>query len=718
MTVVKNTGGALMKRWLCAALAVALVFTSSCALAERAQVQTPGGWLNMRAKPDTKAAPLKRVPNHAVVTFLEQTDDTWSHISYQGVDGYVQTAFLNLTKTAEGKEIYPDGNGTVYVRKTASGNGEIIAALPLRQPLTILKVDDEWTQVSCTDTEGKKITGYILTDRIDEQYTTPQTQVLFLKEMGITRSKQTLYEHPSKSSQTVATLPKGQPVQVWYIDGDWCQVEVDFITSGYLPTSAVTLTGEDDWETENHLLSYTATYYLCTVPSGSLPVYAEPTGKLDADLRMTIPVDPDEKLPVVQHAYQSHGAAWAQVICNGEVHWTPTSSISVSDETDTMYYERAVPRFTRGTVYAGENGTRLYAAGSRFSKVLATIPAGTELDGDLRDSCISVNYKGQHGYVFYDEVICGLAQYVASEDNWCFWEHMDAPAPTPAPVPTPLPDESNHISAAEARSLADAALKKAYQAKNTDKMQVNSDKVLSKRGSTDPVYEFAYFQNGKYMYNVLINAVSGKTEFTADYTGFGQTLSYATEKPKKSTAVDGEISAAKARSLADQKLLSTYGGFDNHSYKVVNERFENMKGYSEPVFRINYWAGEEFAYTCVVSARKGTVLYHTDMWDSANTELDWSTPTPAPVYESTVDIGKEKALSLAKAALAGKYPDFDAGAITRTDCTLHTDQGHLELPYYYITFFVTPSEFYSCAVHAYTGKILETFGMLPGEGNG
>lgn len=707
-----------MKRLICLLLSILLLFSATFALAEHAKVQTPGGWLNMRAKPSTKSAPLEQIPNHATVTYLGQTDDTWSQITYKGVTGYVQTRFLNLTKTAEGKELYPDGNGAVYVRKTASDHGQILAALSTKQPLTILKVEDEWTKVSCTDPDGKEITGYIRTERIDDQYTEPQQSTKYYNVTGYTTNQQKLYEMPSNTSEKSVTMPKGTEVKVLYTEGSWCKVEVDGIYFGFVPASSIQITGDSLKEPNNPLISYYATYYLCTVPSGSLPTYVEPTGDLKGNLRETLTIPEGEKLPVVQKAYQSHGQSWAQVIWKGHVYWTPTSSISVSKETGTMYYTKPIDNFTGATVYAGAGGAKLYADGSRLSKVLATIPAGTEMEGSLRERCIFVTYNGQHGYVLYSDVICGLAHYRDPDDDWYYAEHLDDPAPTPTPAPIPQENEDDYITSSKARSLADQALENAYNAKNPSKMQVNIDRVKSKRGSTNPVYELAYFQDGKYMYNVLIDAITGEIVYTANYTNFGQTSSFATEKPKKPAAINGEISASKARSLADKKLRDTYGGFDDHSYKVVNERFEKMKGYDEPVFRLNYYAGEQFAYTCVVSAKNGTILYHTDIWDSANTEIDYSTPTPKPSYESTQDIGKDRAISLAKSALAGKYPDFDASAITRTQCTLHTEHGHLELPYYYITFFVSDSEFYSCGVHAYTEKILETFGMLPGEGNG
>ncbi len=708
----------MMKKILCCMIGCLLL--CSHALAEQAKVQTPGGWLNMRAKPSTKADPLKQVPNHATVTYLEQTDEEWSRITYQGVTGYVQTHFLNLNRTAEGKELYPDGNGAVYVRKTPSDDGSILAVLSTNQPLTILKVEDDWTKVTCTDWEGNEVTGYILTKRIEDQFTTPQQTTSYYNVTGITASQQALYEHPSKSSEKLATLHQGMEIKVLYTEGSWCKVQVDSIYTGYVPAQSLQITGDSIKEPVSPLISYHATYFLCTVPSGSLPTYAEPTGNLTGNLKNTFSIDPGEKLPVVQKAYQSHGMAWAQVIWKGRTYWTPASAISVSKETGTMYYSRPIDNFTRGTVYAGSGGATLYAAGSRLSKVLAKIPAGTELDGGLSDRYVRVTYNGQDGYVFYSDVICGLAQYWDDEDHWRYEEHLNDPLPTPAPTPLPSLDETKHISSGKARSFADDALKKAYQVKNIGQMTVKTDKAVSLRGSTDPVYEFAYFKDGKYLYYVLINALTGHTEFTADYTAFAQTVSH--EQPKKATPapMKGELTPSQIRSKADAFLKDQYGGFGNHSYKVESIRYDKMPSYEGPVYRLNYYADDRYAYTCILQAADGKVLYHTDVLDYANTEIDYATPTPEPVYESKVDIGPERARAIADGTLAGKYPDFSSANIVRVSVS-YTEAGAggpFETPYYNLVYYTDGTDFYTCVVHAWTEKILYTDGNLPGEGNG
>lgn len=708
------------KRIWCMVLCAFLII-AGCALGEQAKVKTPSGPLNMRAEPDTRAKLLDRVPNKATVTYDGKVDDAWSKITYRGRTGYVQTIYLNLTKTAEGKDVYPDANGPVHVREKASDSGKIIATIAQVNPLSVIEVKDDWTKVSCMDADGKTVTGYVLTERIADQYTEPQITHIALNEQGILSSKQTIYFAPSKSAEKIATLPKGQMVNVQYIEGSWCYVTVDSVISGYLSANTLQLTGKQAETPENPLLTYTATYYLCTVPSGVLPVYVEPTGDLKGELRETIPVDPKEALPVVKHAYASHGAKWAQVIYNGHVYWTPSASIKVGSETAQMHYSTPVKSFTGATVYAKKDA-KLYAEGTTFSKVLATIPKGTEMEGSLGEGYIAVTYKGQTGYVMYSDVVCGFAQYVNLDEDWAYWEHLNDPAPTSTPAPVPMEHiDDNIISNSEARAKADTALIAAYGAKDLDKMQVNGDKGLYARGS-DPVYEFAYFKNGKYMFNARIDARTGKTVSTADYRDFAQSVSFATKTPKPTEKpIAGELSASQARSTADAKLRATYGSFDDYAYHVVNERFVKMPGYDEPVFRLNYFPADtegDFGFTCIVGAKSGSVLYHTDMLLGENTEIDYSTPTPAPQYESTVDIGEAAARRIAESNLAGKYPEFSNETFRNVNVRRVSEGGSWETPYYSFDFMVTDGHSYTCVVHAYTQKILYSDGSLPGEGNG
>lgn len=708
-----------MKKLLCLFLSFMLVFLATFSFAEQAKVQTPGGPLNMRQEPDTKSKRVKQIKNGAMVTILEQEHEDWVKVSHGGKEGYVQTRFLNMTVTAEGKTLYADATDMLYLRQKQSDTAKIVGYVSYTQPLTILKVDDAWTKVSAMDNEMETVEGWIRTERIADQYTQPQTAdgAYAAQEQGQLRSKQKLYEFPSRSSAVVATISKGDPVTVLSTEGDWCHVRVDSIISGYLEVSDIHLTGEDVPAEEDHLLHYTGVCYLGTVPSGKLTTYVEPTKDLNGDVKEVIAVDPAEKLRVIETAYSSHGKKWAKVLAAGGVHWVLSSNLKITKETENIYCSQPIQGSTPCVVWADDNGTTVYSSASKYSKTLGKVKAGTELSGIANASCISVSYKGQTGYVFYDDVVLGVAQYIDREANWYYFQHMDDPAPEPTATPIPVEDESKYISAGEARSKADAALSRAYPAFSAKGMTVKYDRMLSKGGKAGPVYEFAYFKKDKYVYSALIDALNGATVYTADYTDFGGEPSTETKKPS-ATPIPGEITRSEARSIADGKLKATYGGFGEYSYSVESNRFNSMPGYDEPVYRLVYYAKEQHAYTCIVGAKSGKVLYHTDVWNPADTEIDYSEPEPTPDYSGSEKISQSRARSIADSTLARKYPEFAGAEITSVSEKLKTEGGSFETPYYQFDYFINGQLAYTCIVHAVTEKILYTFGDLPGEANG
>jgi len=217
----------------------------------------------------------------------------------------------------------------------------------------------------------------------------------------------------------------------------------------------------------------------------------------------------------------------------------------------------------------------------------------------------------------------------------------------------------------------------------------------------------------------MIHAETGKVLHKADYSDFAQASSHATKKPAENTAVSGEISRSEAISIADSALKAQYGGFDRGALSVEANRFDSMPGYSGPVFRINYFAKEGHAYTCIVQAKNGAVLYHSDVGDASMTEIDYSTPTPAPEYESTVDIGRSRARSIADSHLAGKYPHFASSSFSAVKVQFVTKGGGgFETPHYQFDYYEEGQFAFEVIVHAWTGKILYSWGDLPGEANG
>ena len=151
-----------MKRWLSLFLACLMALSALSVLAEgqqpavsgQAQVRTPGGSLNQREEPSTKSPLVQRIPNKALLTFHESVDDTWSRVTYKGKTGYVQTVYLNLAKTAEGKTVYAENTGLVFVREKPDDNARIIEYLDNFCELNVIEVTGEWAYITSTVASG------------------------------------------------------------------------------------------------------------------------------------------------------------------------------------------------------------------------------------------------------------------------------------------------------------------------------------------------------------------------------------------------------------------------------------------------------------------------------------------------------------------------------------------------------------------------------------
>lgn len=150
-----------------------------------ARIDTQSGALNVRKMADPKSVVVTQVPNGARVEVLEATLQ-WSSIVYHGKTGYVQTQYLALDSQMIGKTVYPD-NDYLYVREEESALSQSLTAVSAAQPMTILAMGDQWVQVSCQDSAGAQVQGYVSMAEISKWRETPsgaQTPVYARLELG------------------------------------------------------------------------------------------------------------------------------------------------------------------------------------------------------------------------------------------------------------------------------------------------------------------------------------------------------------------------------------------------------------------------------------------------------------------------------------------------------------------------------------------------------
>lgn len=140
-----------------------------------ARIVTQSGALNVRKKADPKSVVVTQVPNGARVELVEATLQ-WSSIVYQGKTGYVQTQYLALDSQMIGRTVYPDG-AYLYVRQEESALSQSLTAVSAAQPMTILGIGEQWVRVSCQDSEGTAVEGYVSMADISQWRETPASAV-------------------------------------------------------------------------------------------------------------------------------------------------------------------------------------------------------------------------------------------------------------------------------------------------------------------------------------------------------------------------------------------------------------------------------------------------------------------------------------------------------------------------------------------------------------
>lgn len=133
--------------------------TSTPGAASTAWVLTPSGELNLREEASTSARVLRTIPRLAEVT-LYAWGNTWSHVAYQGVSGYVQSTYLTLTNPGTGpaatatptpqqvrKAWVLTAEGGLNLRDTPSGDAKVLSVIPRLAQVEVHTTSDGWSLV-------------------------------------------------------------------------------------------------------------------------------------------------------------------------------------------------------------------------------------------------------------------------------------------------------------------------------------------------------------------------------------------------------------------------------------------------------------------------------------------------------------------------------------------------------------------------------------------
>ncbi len=164
---------------------------SSTGETQTAWVLTDSGSLNLRAAASSTAAKVTTIPRLAEVTVYSK-GSTWSQVKYNGVTGYVMTAFLTFTKPAEfdtsgsdtqgedgdasdspvldptltavedmTAQINPE-NATLNLRTECSTSAAVLFEMPKGETVPVLEKGETWCKVVYNDQEGYCMTQYLI----------------------------------------------------------------------------------------------------------------------------------------------------------------------------------------------------------------------------------------------------------------------------------------------------------------------------------------------------------------------------------------------------------------------------------------------------------------------------------------------------------------------------------------------------------------------------
>ena len=223
-----------------------LLCLAACALAEPARVVTPKGPLNMRKTPDDKGKLLESVPNKSMVE-VEEVDGEWAKVTYKKKTGYGKSAYLKLPENMAGKEIYADEGMLLMLVRPAEGKESAAVALPVGswEAVLVEKTNGDWTKVS---RDG--VTGYVETKALSYQKEEPSGEITWIKERAQAVQQTEVLVSANPKAESIATLNPGDEVAVTLIEKGQCLVIVSKGVCGYVPASALALSGPEDTDEE------------------------------------------------------------------------------------------------------------------------------------------------------------------------------------------------------------------------------------------------------------------------------------------------------------------------------------------------------------------------------------------------------------------------------------------------------------------------------------
>lgn len=190
---------------------LALCLAAACLLAVPASADTIGGGtvsadaLNLRSEASLTAPVKLLVPGGAFV-LVEEHNDSWSRIVYNGTSGYVSSQYISFAENADGQYGSASVTGTdVRMRSGPSTTDNVIGCFDTDDELSVIGVAGSWLKVAT----AKGAEGYIRSDLLkystDAVESTSQTTGGSTSEAASRSASQTTSGSTSQATGTSAS---------------------------------------------------------------------------------------------------------------------------------------------------------------------------------------------------------------------------------------------------------------------------------------------------------------------------------------------------------------------------------------------------------------------------------------------------------------------------------------------------------------------------------
>ena len=115
--------------------------------------------LNLRSEPSADAPILTTIPKGTNLDLYMSDDGGWFYVTYNGVSGYVNSAYI--AAIGQHNNTVKTNGSNLYLRDSASKDGNILAEMPDGTRINIVEYDDNWCYIEYNGIKGYASTDYL-----------------------------------------------------------------------------------------------------------------------------------------------------------------------------------------------------------------------------------------------------------------------------------------------------------------------------------------------------------------------------------------------------------------------------------------------------------------------------------------------------------------------------------------------------------------------------